>query len=81
VTDHNPNVDPPMPDGYDQVHIPIADPLKERAGNQDDQGIHHFAVIPPGAPDGSEDFCGGCGQSWPCDKATHLVAAEMPDVR
>lgn len=70
----NPHIDPPMPDGYDQVVVPIDDPTDEKPANEDDDGVRHWCVI---MPDGSE-HCGGCERDWPCEKAVHLLVLEMP---
>lgn len=55
---------------------PLEPVLTEPATNVDDAGTAHFCVIPPRG----EDFCGGCGNLWPCDKARRLDAVEAPDV-
>lgn len=63
-----------FPPGYDEVKVSIADPVDERPGNEDDDGMRHFCVIPP---DG-DDYCGGCNQPWPCDRSVRLTATELP---
>lgn len=79
-----PPVDTPdeeMPPGYDEVSVEIDDPTDERPGNEDDDGVRHFCVIPPGALGRPQDeFCGGCGNPWPCDDAQRLMALELPQV-
>jgi len=63
-----------FPPGYDEVSIPIADPLDEPAANLGDDGRHHFCVIPADLK--QDDYCGGCGDPWPCDQATHLIVVQ-----
>jgi hypothetical protein len=65
-----------FPPGYDEVRVEIADPLDERPGNEDDDGVRHFCVILPSG----EENCGGCGEPWACAKAQRLQVLQFPEV-
>lgn len=65
------DVPPDIPDLSNPRH-----PLNEPPVNRDDRGVAHFCVIPPGS---EADFCGGCGNPWPCDDAVRLQAYGMPE--
>jgi len=67
---------PEFPPGYDEVKVPIEDPTDDAPVNVDDDGTAHYCVIPPRG----DDYCGGCGNPWPCDKARHLLVLPMPVV-
>lgn len=83
MPNNHPEPDPEMPAGYDQPHPPtdaeLAETkaaLAEPAANVDDKGTAHFCVIPPDR----DEYCGGCGQSWPCDDAVRLLVLNPPEV-
>lgn len=64
--------EPEMPPAYDEIAPPKSETVlpEEEPGNVDDTGVAHFGVIPPGM--GAAEFCGGCGEAWPCAGAETL---------